>query len=343
MFVFILALAVAAGYFINQFYFISPPAGAGISEFTIESGESAGQIAQELKGGGIIKNKFAFDLYVRISKNAADFKTGEFTLRPGMSMAKISDILTAAENAEAWVTLIEGWTLRNYADKFESSGLFSDMEFFEQTGLPAEDSRALSLENPTEKWKQEFSSLADKPEKASLEGYLFPDTYKFFLNASAEDTIRRILQNFDKKLRPEWRAEITRQGKSIFEIITMASIIEKEMYGLEDRKMVSDIFWKRLELGMALQSDASVNYVTGKGLTRPSLEDLEVDSPYNTYKYPGLPFGPICNPGAEAIEAAIYPTPNEYYYFLTTPDGEIIYSRTHDEHVANKRRFLNGY
>jgi len=104
--------------------------------------------------------------------------------------------------------------------------------------------------------------------------------------------------------------------------------------------MVSDIFWKRYEIGMALQSDASVNYITGKGTTRPSLEDTQIDSLYNTYKYPGLPLGPISNPSAEAIEAAIYPTPNDYYYFLTTPEGEIIYSRDHDEHVANKQRYL---
>lgn len=103
--------------------------------------------------------------------------------------------------------------------------------------------------------------------------------------------------------------------------------------------MVADIFYKRLVKGMALQADSTVNYVSGKSVSQASADDLKIDSPYNTYRYKGLPPGPICNPGLSAILAAIYPTPNPYWYFLTTPDGKVIYSKTHDEHVAAKAKY----
>jgi UPF0755 protein len=147
------------------------------------------------------------------------------------------------------------------------------------------------------------------------------------------------LNNFDNKLPPELREEIAKQKKTIFEIITMASVIEKEARG-EDMALISDIFWRRIGEGIALQSDATVNYATGKYETQPSLDDLEIDSPYNTYKYRGLPKGPIGNPGLEAIRAAIYPKANNYWYFLHTKDGQTIYSRNFNEHKANKLKYL---
>jgi UPF0755 protein len=148
-----------------------------------------------------------------------------------------------------------------------------------------------------------------------------------------------MLDNFNKKLTPELVTEINKQQKTVHEIITLASIIEKEVSNDNDRKLVADIFYKRLEKGIGLQSDATVNYVTGKSTTRPSAQDLAVDSPYNTYKYKGLPPGPISNPGISAILAAIYPTSNPYFYFLTTPDGKVIYSKAYQEHLQAKAQY----
>lgn len=331
--------AILGGYFVNQFYFISP--NDEVTEyFTIEPGENVSDIAKHLEEQKFISNSFVFRLYAKWTATDRDFQTGVFELRPGMSMAALATALTSPDVGVTRVTIIEGWTLRDIAFLFENKGMMQAEEIFEQAGLQAVDYAPLSMINPANKWKEQFDFLEDNPQNVSLDGYLFPDTYYFFTDVSAEEVVERMLRNFDNKLKPEWREEIERQGKTIFEIVTMASIIEKEMYGLEARKMVSDIFWKRLEIGMALQSDASVNYVTGKKTTRPTIEDTQVDSFYNTYKYPGLPLGPISNPGAEAIEAAIYPTPNDYFFFLTTPEGEIIYSKNHDEHVANKQKYL---
>lgn len=331
---------VFVGYLINEFYFVAPESDTSAVTISIEEGMSVSEIAEKLKSTGIIDSKTIFLLYVKWTGTDTDFKTGVFEIIPGINISNIVAELTADEINLSKATIIEGWTLRGIGSYFENKGMLQAEEIFEEAGLPAVDYRAVDQINPAEKWKSEFTFLDDKPEYVSLEGYLFPDTYYFYGEAGAEDVVKKMLENFDKKLTPQWRAEIDRQGKSIFDIVTMASIIEREMYGLEARKMVSDIFWKRLEVGMPLQSDASVNYVTGKGLVRPSYEDTQVDSPYNTYKYPGLPLGPISNPSAEAIEAAIYPTPNDYYYFLTTPEGEIKYSKTYDEHNENIYKYL---
>ena len=135
------------------------------------------------------------------------------------------------------------------------------------------------------------------------------------------------------------RTDIKKQGKSLSDIIILASIIEKEVPHPEDMKKIAGIFYQRLEINMALQSDATINFITNKGTTRPSAEDLQINSPYNTYKNPGLPPGPISNPGIEAIKAAIYPQAGDYFYFLTTPEGQVIYSRTYADHLAAKYKY----
>jgi UPF0755 protein len=173
-----------------------------------------------------------------------------------------------------------------------------------------------------------------------LEGFLFPDTYKFPVGVTGEEVVRIMKENFDKKLTSDLREEIRRQGKTIFEIVTMASLIEKEVRKKEDKEIVSGILWKRLKAGMPLQVDATITYITGKKTVKITLKDLQIDSPYNTYKYLGLPPGPICNPGLESIQAAVYPKSSEYWYYLSTPEGETIFSKTLTEHNYAKSKYL---
>jgi UPF0755 protein len=138
----------------------------------------------------------------------------------------------------------------------------------------------------------------------------------------------------------EIKEEIERQGKSIFDIITMASLLEKEVRTEEDKKIVAGILWKRMEIGMPLQVDATIAYITGKNSTRISKEETKIDSPYNTYKYKGLPLGPICNPGFESIFASLYYEDSDYLYYLSTPEGETIFSKTLEEHNIAKGKYL---
>ncbi len=251
------------------------------------------------------------------------------------------------------VTLIEGWTDKEIADQLEKQGLAKAGDF-----LTAERN-----------WDAaDYSVLASKPKSASLEGFLFPDTYLFAKNGTVEAIIKKLLDNFEARLASLPPAAQTsddryiigryealmvkgQKGMSLFQIVTLASIIEKETgrnFGAlnadqrraldEERKTIAGIFYNRLQRGMALQSDATINFITGKNDPAASAADLEIDSPYNTYKYPGLPPGPICNPSLSSIAAALAPIETDYlYFFHRQPSGEVVYSRTFEEHVRKKQ------
>jgi UPF0755 protein len=173
----------------------------------------------------------------------------------------------------------------------------------------------------------------------NLEGYLFPDTYYFPIDVSGEEVVKIMKENFEKKISP-YKYEIEKSGKSLQEIITMASLLEKEVKTKEEKEIVSGILWKRLKAGIPLQVDATIAYITGKKTTKISFEDLQIDSPYNTYKYKGLPPGPICNPGLESILAALYPKESEYWYYLSTPEGKTLFFKTLEEHNLAKAKYL---
>ena len=295
--------------------------------FKIEKGEGVTQIAENLDQQGFLASQFWFKVYVAASGNKAKFLDGEYKLRTDLEIKELVRQLTGARNSnkEVDVTLLEGWSVAEMDEYLVKRELIKPGEL-----LAYSDDFA----------QKDYFFLFDRPKDADLQGYLYPDTYRVYVQTSAAELTRKMLENFDQKLTPEMRAEIKKQKKSIFEVVTLASVVEKEMFGYENRRVVADIFLKRLKTGMALQSDATVNFITQKGIAAPSLEDLKVENLYNTYKYPGLPPGPICNPSIEAIKAVIYPAKTNYWYFLNTPQGEIIFSQTHDEHVDNKFKYL---
>ena len=321
-------------------YFFSPPSADSAEKiFAIQKGEGIHDISQHLKDQNFIRNKFVFEVYVWAKNVRGKFQAGEHKLKQNMSLGEIvSNLISAGETNERDVKILEGWNNREIADYLESESVVNKDVFNDELKKISQSS--------------DYEFLSDRPAGATLEGYLFPDTYRIYkefpeelLNgqdensAVADQLIKKMLDNFDQKLSADLRAEIARQKKTIFEIVTMASIIEKEARG-DDMAVVSDIFWRRIKAGIPLQSDATVNYATGKYETQPSTSDLNIDSPYNTYKYRGLPVGPIGNPSLEAIKAAIYPKANNYWYFLTTDDGKMVYSKTFEEHKANKLKYL---
>ncbi|MFH1392198.1 MAG: endolytic transglycosylase MltG [bacterium] len=165
----------------------------------------------------------------------------------------------------------------------------------------------------------------------NLEGYLFPDTYRFYKNSTAEQAIKKMQDNFNAKV-----------GEISYDDLILASIVQKEVSNQEDMKKVAGIFLKRLKVNMPLQSDATINFITGKNLTQPSIKDTKTASPYNTYLNLGLPLAPICNPGLTAIEAVQNPEESAYWYFLTPPDIPTIYSKSLEEHNAAKAKFLTS-
>lgn len=236
---------------------------------------------------------------------------------------------------EYTITILEGWTNQDIAQYFEDKARWSKGEVLDYIGSAS----------TTAFYQNKFDFL-DKDQKIkSLEGYLFPDTYRIFASSTISEVVDKMLGNFDKKLTPEMRSDIIKQGKTISDIVIMASIIEKEapFYAGNDNsaaKIVSGIFWNRIKNGQALQSDATLSYIYKDNKPSHSGEELNNPSLYNTYKYRGLPPGPICNPGLLSLEAAIYYTDTDYNYFLTAPDGSIYYAKTFAEHSKNIYKYL---
>jgi len=321
----VLALGIAAWFVITV---VSGNSSKTAQTFSVAKGQGVNEISRALYDKGIIKNKFVFETWLWLEKSEGKIVAGIYNFPANVSIRQLKNILVLGPgNSQRSITLLEGWTRQMMASALDKNSLSG------QSFLALTDDRNL--------WGNDYDWLADMPVGASLEGFIFPDTYYINDETTARDLVVKALNNFDKKLTPTIRYEIERQGKTIFEVITLASIIEREVPQATDKKMIADVFLKRLDKDIGLQSDATVNYITGKGLTQPTAADLSIDSPYNTYKYRGLPPGPISNPGLDSIEAVVYHTKNNYYYFLTTKEGKVIYSRTYEEHLANKKKYLD--
>jgi UPF0755 protein len=297
--------------------------------FVIEKGEGVKEITADLKKSGLIKSTFYFETYVWWEKIEKKLQAGEYLLRENMSISEIVEILIKGEiiSNQKKITVIEGWKINDISEYLQENKIIAAKEF----------------ETAAKNWRGEnyqYDFLKNLPKKTSLEGFLFPDTYFIYEDASAEDIIDKMLKNFDKYLTKEMRQEIEKQNKSIFEIITMAGILEKEVRTDKDRKIAAGIFYKRIKEGMPLESCATIAYILGEDKRQYSFEDTRIESPYNTYLNKGLPPGPICNPGESAIKAAIWPEKSEYNFFLSKKDGETVFSKTLEEHNSAKAKWV---
>ncbi len=243
-----------------------------------------------------------------------------------------------AEAPQTRVTIIEGWNNNQIASDLDYNANRADAPHLATSTNFLAEQKNFDV--------SAYTLLASKPASADLEGFLFPDTY--FLPEPATNTdesailITKALDNFSVKFTPQMQADAQKQGMTVFQIVTMASIIEKETSGLDtERGVVAGLFYNRLNAGMPLQSDATVNFVTGGTSPSVSIADTKIDSPYNTYLYKGLPPGPICNPSLSSLMAAIYPTQTNYLYFLTDPaTGKAIFATTFQEQLDNQQKYL---
>jgi UPF0755 protein len=292
--------------------------------YTVQKGWGDAQIANDLQNLGMIRSSYFFRLYVLLSLQHSNLKAGEYNLSPKMSIYQIAKKMAAGDVIRDTVKILEGWDTNDIGKYMQSKGICTQDEFI---SLAQKD------------YSNTFDFLQDKPKSAGLEGYLFPDTYEISKGETCQDILNLMLSNFGKKLTPAMRADIKTQKKSIFDIVTMASLIEKEVRGLDDKKIVSGILWKRIAIGMPLQLDSTINYITQKSDPSATMKDIKIDSPYNTYKYYGLPKGPISNPGIDSITAAIYPKTTNYWYWLS--DGKTIFSETLEQHNIAKAKYLN--
>lgn len=296
---------------------------------TIEKGENALEVGAKLTEKKLITGKYYLAFYLWKSGKLRSLVAGTYEFSPGLKIPEISKIITGGEVAPNRVklTIPEGWTAKQIAERIDNNG-FSGKDFL------------VLVDNPSQQLKDTFPFLSEIPKGQSLEGYLFPDTYFFAKDATAEDIVSKMLKNFSDKISAAMLTEIKNQGKSLFEIVTMASIVEGEVKSESDRRIVAGLFWNRLAIGQAFGSDATLEYVLGGNKRQHSIAETRIDSPYNTYRFKGLPPGPVCNPGALAIDAALHPAKTEYNYFLSDPaTGKTIFSKTFEEHVANKAKY----
>jgi len=303
-------------------------------QFTVIKGESTRQIANALYEQGLIQSPLLFGAYTFLGGISNDLKAGDYILRPSMRMPEIALRFAQGNFLKQELRVREGWSLKNIAEDLENKNIFSQNDFYYTVGTPGVDYRQDSPAFQPKDFSDEFSFLKEKPEYVSLEGYLFPDTYRIAKGDTPEDIVRRALKNFEQKITPEILEEIEEQEKSLFEVITMASIIEKEVRSLADKKLVSGVLWKRLANGMRLQVDATVVYIREGNYYKVKISETKTDSPYNTYKVHGLPPGPISNPGLESIEAALHPTESPYWFYLSPSINTTIFSETFEQHKA---------
>lgn len=325
----LISIAFLAGlfYFRNKVYYFRGNVKENKS-FEIKKGEGNAKIAEKLKQGNLISGKIYFYYYIYSRGLVDKMMPGVYEISSGMTIPEIAHLITNPEEQFVKITFPEGFTMQQMADRLSASD------------LPGKDFLEIA-KNPGD-FKKRYSYLTPDSVE-NLEGYLFPDTYFFKKDVSAENIIGRLLDTFDGKLDEQMRKDIAEQNKSINEMIIMASIVEKEVQKAEDMKIASGIFWKRLINNQRLQSDAPLSYILNDKEDRHSGKDLELDSPYNTYRYAGLPPGPISNPGTNAINGAIYPKDSPYNYFLTAVvEGEkkVFYAKTFEDHIANKNKYL---
>lgn len=307
-----------------EVYFPVKPNSAENIEFWAQKGEGDEEIAIRLEEQGIIRNNYFFRLYAIISGNDSKLQAGKYSLSPKMTIPEIIRKFVLGDVIKQKITIIEGWNTKDIEKYFVDKEVSSAQDFKEAIN----------------KDYSNYDFLNEIPKDVGIEGYLFPDTYNISLGEKAEDVVSLILSNFDKKLNTGLREQIISQNKTVFEVITMASIIEKEVKTMDDKKIVAGILWKRLNANIPLQVDATVNYITDKNHPGVAIKDTKIDSPYNTYKYKGLPKGPISNPGMDSILAAIYPTESKYWYYLSGFDGKTIFSKTFAEHNVAMVKYL---
>lgn len=315
-----LALFLAAVFFYIYHQIKTPVAMAGQDQqIIIEKGLSIKQIAGKLEDVGLIRDAFYFKTYIYL-EGINNLQAGEYVLNPVMSIPEIATALSGGlvDKNEARITIPEGFTVKQIDERLAAAGLIRPGEISNYR-FPVPNSH-FPVPGP--------------------EGYLFPDTYIFDKKTTVEKIVQKMIDNFDKKVTPEMRDEAQRQGRTLNNVIIMASIVQQEASSTEEMPRIAGVFYNRLVVNMSLQSDATVNYITGKGIRQASIDDTKIDSPYNTYKYKGLPPGPICNPGLDAIKAAIWPEKNDYYYFLHPLSAPTVFSRTEEDHRANKAKWL---
>lgn len=321
----------------NKLYgdFLAPVDTGDPAEYTFEikSGDSLNRVASNLETAGLIRSKSVFKYYCDFAGMSQKIQVGTYSLKKDMSMAEIADRLTTGDGNPLVrnITLIPGESVEEFAAKLVRNGVLKDADAFLSS---CRDGKAFR-----EYYYVDDVLTSGQPQKRKyvLEGYLAPNTYEVYVDATVEDIIRKLLSQTEAVFPQEYQDRADELGMTMDQVLTMASLIEKEAKE-KDFPRVSAVFHNRLKANMKLESDVTIHYITGVRKMNLSDADLKIDSPYNTYLYSGLPLGPICNPSPAAIRAALYPdeamiAENYLFFCAKEPEsGELYFSKTLDQH-----------
>ncbi|TCO79080.1 endolytic transglycosylase MltG [Marinisporobacter balticus] len=289
----------------------------------IPKSASTTKIAKILKENNVINSDITFRILSKMAKTDGKMQAGEYLLKENMDAREIIDILVNGDTVKDMIkfTIPEGFELKQIIERLEGKGLINKDQFIEVANYGDFD----------------YKFLKDIPKGENrLEGFLFPDTYEIANNATEKEIIVKMLNRFDDIFIDDYYKRVKELNMRINEIITLASIIEREAKLDKERPLVSGVFYNRIKKDMKFQSCATVQYVLGERKPKLSNKDIAIDSPYNTYKYYGLPPKPIASPGKPSIEAALYPKESEYLYFVVSKNGEHHFSKTYKEHLRAK-------
>lgn len=303
--------------------------------FVLRPGESATMVGQELQDAGLVRSALGFRLAVRLSGVASHLEAGDYQLRPNMPMDEVISVLAQGRMVGGLLTIPEGWRALEIADALQRNQITSRQEFLRAVHRPD-----FSLP----------SFLRGLPAGSSLEGFLFPDSYRFAAKTPADQVVRAMVTSFGAHLTPGLLDGFQANGLTIDQAVTLASIVEREAVLPAERPIIASVYLNRLRRGMKLQADPTVQYalvardglpdsVWGYWKPRLSFADLRVVSPYNTYEVVGLPPGPICNPGLASLEAVAHPAVTDYLYFVAKPDRSHAFARTLQEQEENVARY----
>ena len=300
-------------------------------EFQIKAGESADEIGRRLEQDGLIRSATAFSLISRLRARDSALQAGYYRLRPTMQVSEIVAELGSGQPRAVRVTLREGLRIAEIADELAAKSI-------------TDRDRFIRLATGEAKW---IEDITGRPGNAGLEGYLFPDTYEFDPNLPAEAVIERLIQNFLFRFDDDQREQAKKRGMTVHQVMTLASIVEREARVPGERPIIAGVFLNRLNRLIPLQADPTVQYAIVQDRQRLdsfwkaelTADDLKRPSPYNTYLNTGLPPGPICSPGLASIKAVLAPAETKALYFVARPDGSHAFAETLDEHNRNVQRY----
>ncbi len=303
--------------------------------FKVEVGETAASVGNRLQEMGLITDVNLFRRFLQYNGLDASLEAGEYILRRNMSMREIGEALQHSKVEEVTVTIPEGWRAEQVADMLSKQGIM-------------DGSVLLAVVRQGE--AVQHALLASKPAGMGYEGYLFPETYRLPVQPAPEDLLIRMLNTLQARLPVEWERMATAQGLSFHQVLTLASIVEREAVIPDERPVIASVYLNRLKHGMYLNADPTVQYAMGYQpdsgqwwKTPVTIEEYQgVNSPYNTYLNPGLPPGPICSPGISAIMAVLQPANTDYLYFVARGDGGHVFATTMEEHESNVQTYMGG-